>query len=72
METKIKKALHVSNLHEMAQKINKIFPLKTSRTAVNNYSHTISKASKNQMLKVELRISQAIAEAYRKRMQIIW
>jgi len=78
METKAKKALHVSNLHAMAQnigtlyqKIYKILPLKTSRTTVNNYPHTISKASKNQMLKAEFKKSQAIAEAYRRRIQLI-
>jgi hypothetical protein len=78
METKVKKLLHVSNLHAMAQnigaisqKITKILPLKTSRTTVNNHPHTISKASKNQMLKVELKKAQAIAEAYRKRMQLL-
>lgn len=78
METNIKKIFSVSNLHAMAQnsvgvfqKITKILPLKASRTTVNKYSHTISKASKNQMLKIEFKKAQAIAEAYRRRMQLL-
>jgi hypothetical protein len=78
MQTKIKKTLHVNGLHTMAQiivtipqKISKILPLKTSKTAANNYPHILSKASKNQMLKVEFNKSQAIAEAYRRRIQLI-
>jgi hypothetical protein len=78
MEIKVKKILRVSSLSAMAQnigaisqKIKTILPLKASRTTVNNYSYTTSKASKNQMLKAEFKKAQAIAEAYRMRIQLI-
>jgi len=74
METKTKNELRVNHIYKTAQnmgtayhKISQIFPLKTARTTVPHDSPPHSKESKTQRLNVDLGISQAFADAHRKR-----
>lgn len=77
MEIKIREKLHfrnvmgiIKNIKDVFSKIPK-FHLKIYEGVVEGYLYTISREDKVQALEAELKKAQALAEAHRRRMQIL-
>jgi ribosomal protein S18 len=77
MEINAKKALLESRLYGLIKNfeilhriISEKTPMKTSRVTTESYPYQLSKAYRKQNLEINIKISQALADAHRKRIQL--
>jgi hypothetical protein len=77
MEINVKKGLLlgrlkgiVKNFEPLYRMISEKTPMNTSKGAIESYPYQLSTASQNQKLEINIRISQALADAHRKRSQL--